>query len=650
MLRDLRHRLTYQLERLLLGGSIYRLLVIAVAIGLISLTAGLLKFEWETVEGAQQTQDDGVAADIWWAFLRMTDPGYLGDDSGTVVVTIATVVTICGYVLFMGALIAIMTQWLNATIDRLEQGLTPIVRKRHVVVLGWTERTPEILRELVLSGTRLRRFLRRVGARRLVIAVLAEQVSHELMVGLRERLGKGFARSEIILRSGDPLRIEHLRRVDYARAGVIIIPGEEHVGAGEADVDAQTVKVLLTIGRFAAQDGARQMPSVVAALRDSRKVQVARSAYPKGDIGTLAVDAVIGRMLAQSLRHPGLTYVLDEVLTQTFGSELYLREFADLVGRPVHSLATTFADAVVLGVLRGHGATTTPLLNPGPDVVVEEGDRLVLLADDYEVHRRRDPPAPPAPSQPQVKPSAHNPRRLLVLGWNHLTPDMLFELDQHGEASEVVVMSTVAISARQRRLEQTDAVPNHLALTQLDGDCTVPKDLDEVDVASFDDVLILGTDRLSSPEDSDARTLLVQHLAREAVTAAGSKTRILVELHDPGNAALFDDDDTEVLASGEVVSHLLAQMALRLELGLVVDRLFGPGGQEIAFVPAADYGLTDGETVDFDRLIVLAAARGEIALGARIVSGVVLNPPRDRSYRLGVDDAVVVMRTVADGG
>jgi hypothetical protein len=39
---------------------------------------------------------DDTAGAIWWSFLRLSDPGYLGDDEGVVSVTISTVVTVQG--------------------------------------------------------------------------------------------------------------------------------------------------------------------------------------------------------------------------------------------------------------------------------------------------------------------------------------------------------------------------------------------------------------------------------------------------------------------------------------------------------------------------------------------------------------------------
>ena len=91
------NRVRFQVERLVLRGAHYRLLVIAAAIGIIAVFAGLLVYGYSG-------SFESPAQAIWWAFLRMTDPGYLGDDEGVLLRVVSTVLTVLGFVLFVGAL------------------------------------------------------------------------------------------------------------------------------------------------------------------------------------------------------------------------------------------------------------------------------------------------------------------------------------------------------------------------------------------------------------------------------------------------------------------------------------------------------------------------------------------------------------------
>ena len=136
LLRRAFNRFRFEVGQYLLRGAFYRLLIIA------SLVADHRPDGWaQRLEPVRRPRRCRSATRIWWAFLRLTDPGYLGDDQGVFRRTVSTVITVIGYVLFLGALVAIMTQWLNQTLRQLESGLTPIARDGHVLVAGWTDRT-----------------------------------------------------------------------------------------------------------------------------------------------------------------------------------------------------------------------------------------------------------------------------------------------------------------------------------------------------------------------------------------------------------------------------------------------------------------------------------------------------------------------------
>ncbi len=96
---------------------------------------------------------------------------------------------------------------------------------------------------------------------------------------------------------------------------------------------------------------------------------------------------------------------------------------------------------------------------------------------------------------------------------------------------------------------------------------------------------------------------------------------------------------------------MLAQVALRPELRAVFDELFGPGGAEIAFVPATEYGLAGGG-ITFRDIQRHLTRYGEIALGVRPApragetgNTVRLNPAHDQPWTLGPEDNLVVLTT-----
>jgi len=646
MINRLKNRAQFELEKFILRGSIHRLLFIALVIVFISIAAGLVAYF-----AAAAFDSPGTA--IWWAFLRLTDPGYLGDDEGLLLRTVSTIVTVLGYVFFMGALIAIMTQGLNENIARLQRGLTPIALKHHFLMLGWTNRTATIIEELLRSEERVKRFLELLGAKRLRVVVLAEEDPVLLVHELKERLGPLWNPRQITFRQGSALRPEHLRRVDFLRAGAIILPAGESVEDTAMTADGRTIKSLLATSRSCSGRAPDHAPLMVAEILDQKKVALAERAYG-GPIEVITSDQVVGRLIAQTVRHAGVSRVYAELLTQDEGNEIYLPTIPGLAGMRFGDAAGALPLAVPVGVVRPAGDRHESVLIPPADFELLEEDRLVVVAADYDDSRATSGGAPavrgkePPTATPVPAPDA--PRRVLVLGWNHKAPALIEEFDRYdGDRYELHVLSLIPAAERQTMVERRGAKIRHVAVRHIEGDYTSTADLGQFRLDDYTNVVLLASGRLESEQESDARTILGYLLLQEALATGLAEPEILVELMEPGNADFFHSRADEVLVSPLVLSHMLAQVALRRELRTVFDELFGAGGAEIIFRRALEYGLVDRE-IGFHDLQRAAAARGEIALGYRIDDdwegprgGVRLNPDRNERFALGDADRVVVL-------
>ncbi len=644
MLNRLKNRLKFQIEQLLLRGAHARLLFIASLVGLVAIGGGLL------VQTTDAPFEGGKTA-IWWAFLRLTDPGYLGDDEGLARRVISTALTVLGYVLFMGSLIAIMTQWLNQKIRNFESGLTPIVRRNHILILGWTNRTPAIVEELTRSEERVRRFLQLRGARGLHVVILSEDVSLERTMELRSALGPLWEARKITFRSGIPLLIEHLERVDFQNASVIILPGADFAYGSANESDTRVVKTVLSIANRQRSNGNQSLPLLVTEIFDPNKVQMAQKSY-RGVLEILASDMFITRCMAQNVRHPGLSHLFQQILSHGHGSSIYIRTFESFVDSRFGDLANACPRAVLLGVVRSHSEVFRSMLNPSGDLILESTDRFVFFAQTYE-NCEILKNLPPKQSQPQSQRVSHiqvtSNRRILILGWNHKVAPLIKEFSGYlHEQFEISILSLKPSVERESELGRTGIDQHRMGITHYEGDHTSLSDLADLDPSSFDNVVILGSDWVETQEESDARTIVGHLVLKNILEGATQKPEILVDLMDANNVRLFQDENTEVLVTPMMVSHVLAQVALRRELNVVYAELFGPGGAEIFFRPVADYGIA-GQKVSFGNLQDISVGRGEIALGVRPKNGAIeLNLAQNKTYILQeMDDLVVLVREAA---
>ena len=363
----------FQLERWLQRGAFHQLLLAAAVIVLVAVLGGLAAY--------LSTDDvfENLFDAVWWSFLRLTDPGYLGDDEGTVLRTISTIVTVLGYVLFLGSLIAIMTQWLTSTLERFEKGLSPISMQGHVVVLGWTSRTPEIVRQLLQARGRLERFLQSHDQRLLRIVVVAEDGDAQRRFRLRKYLGDAWRDRQVFLRSGSPTSSEDLQRFGLPEAAAVVIPGDEFRFGDTGASDARTVKILLNLGAILKAQATTRGPAITAEVFDPRKKKVAKRIMQKG-VEIVTGEAVVAQLLVQSIRDPRLVDVYTELLTFNDGCSPYVRAFPEFSGQHPNALNTRFDKAIVLGAIRTEEGEVVTYLSPPADFRLREGDRLVLIA------------------------------------------------------------------------------------------------------------------------------------------------------------------------------------------------------------------------------------------------------------------------------
>ncbi|MEM8558402.1 MAG: hypothetical protein AAGG50_11320 [Bacteroidota bacterium] len=636
-------RIRYVMERLLVRGVPYRLLLVALILVGIAVGGGLLAY----AIGAFDT----VGEAVWWAFLHLSDPGYLGDDEGTALRTIATVVTLLGCVFFVGALVAVMTQWLNETIRDLERGLTPIADEDHLLVLGWTSRTPVIVEELLRAEERVKRFLARRGAKRFRIVVLAEQVDLGLLDILRTRAGSYWDEHRVILRAGSPLVYDHLERAAFRRASAVILPGAAYPNASDDDTDERILKTLALIGHYVRSDAAP--PALVAEVFDKRSLGLAARVYT-GDRRMVVSDGVSGQLVAQALLQPGLAQVFTELLTFGAKNEIYVVEPPEVVGLAFGEVQARFPKAAVLGIVRPEGEGFAPMLAPPTDLRVEPGDRLAVIAEHLA---DTDPVAPTtraagSSGREAVRVAPASEHRVLMLGWSHRAPAILEALAAWpGEAVQVDLLAPESVAHRERAVVRSGYDLAGLDLRHRIGDPTVAADLAPLDLGSYTNVLLVAAAQASGAT-SDARTIYAHVLLRDLFDEAGltgdAAPAMLIELTDEDNAVLYDDDPAEVILSPLMVSHMLAHVALRRELLPVYETLFQAGGPQLRFRSAKAYGLT-GRPVGVDVLRSAAAQRGEVFLGVRLHaerarrSGVRLHPPRSFSATLTPEDDLLVL-------
>ena len=578
--------------------------------------------------GVNEDKTPSLLERFWQSLLRILDPGTFSGDAGWPLRITMLLVTLLG-VLIGGSLIGLIVAGVDSKVEQLRRGRSVVAERGHTLILGWSPRIFTLISEIVEANA---------NQRRGCIVVLASEEKPTMEEAIRERVGDTKTTS-IVCRTGDPSSPQDLviANADEARSIVALAGGEDGVA------DAEAVKAVLAV---MSSESRRTSATVVAELNEAETARALHEAS-KGNVVTVRAADVIARVTAQACRQSGLSLVWRDLLDFS-GDEIYLQIAPELQGHTYGEALLAFDTSSVIGRRAADGTIS---VNPAMETVFEPGDSVIAISADDDTVVLTGFVAEDAPDVVLSPPPPDGTDRLLVVGWSHLGPVVLRELDQFAPPG-----STVDVLADPDLVDPGELVDLDLGRLRVTYQST-GGNLDElgssVRAQQYDKVIVLGYRRGLTPPEADARSLLSLLILQQALVASssGQRPRIVTELLDARDVDLARATGADdFVVSDELSSLMLAQLAERPDLEDVFADLFDVEGSAIALQPATWY-VTSGE-VPFRRVVAAARARGESAIGYRIERGpgglpvVVLNPHKTDPVALGGGDQVVVIAPV----
>lgn len=558
---------------------------------------------------------------FWTSLLRALDPGTLTQDSHWGLRLSALVVSLGGIVL-ISVLIGILSSALQNKIGELRKGLTPVIERDHLLILGWTDNLFAIVEQLSAAHAY-------VGARgRSCIVILAEKDKVEMEDALLARLRRS-KKERIICRSGNPIDLHDLAMVNPSRAKAIIVLAPESV-----DADAEVIKTVLAL----AQMGGPPSQPIVAEIQEHKNLEVGRLAGGER-VQLLSRRTLLARILAQTSLQPGLSQAYHELLDFN-GEDVVFQAVPALTGRSFGDAQLCFDHCTLIGLRHGDGRTE---LNPPMSTGISGSDQVIVIARD-EAHVELGQAAARLVNRSQIaaKPAEHERprRRVLILGWNRNLPLIVRELDDYLARGSYILVAAQGMKVTSELKE----LAANLADCDLEFRACETTDrlgLEAVEPATFDSVIVLSYE--IGNHEADARTLITLLHLRE-MEKDGNYFNITSEMQDEKNralAAVTRVDD--FIVSSRLTSLLLAQVAHNRDVGPVFDDFFDSLGSELYLKPVTRY-VTPGP-VHYATIVEAARHQDEVALGYMVGGQVKLNPSRLDSVTLGPEDRVLVLAT-----
>ena len=630
------------------GGSSIFLSLIIITLGSF-LLIGVLR--WVTMliwpEGTSGETNQTYMGQLYTIWLALTDPGNMNQDkfaSPAYKVT-AIMAGMAGIVIF-SMLIGFITTALDQKIGDLKKGRSKVIESDHTLILGWGDRVPEIIRELVIANE---------SEDKPRVVILAEE-DKEVMDDYLALHQPDTKNTQVVTRSGKVSSLVNLDIVSVKTCKSVIILPWCTDAESQQEKDASDTRVIKTVLGLVASKREDQELNIVAELFNTRSIKIAMDITDE----VTCVDGldILAKILVQTSRSIGLSVVYNEVMSFD-GVEMYLwggEEEVDWKGITYGKVQFHFPDGIPIGLRRADGVL---LINPPIETVLEDGDDVIIIAeDDSTIDFEPQPVATPTDYELAGSASEQRIERELIVGWNPKAPIIIEQYaDYVLEGSVVdVLLPNPPDEVRERIAELQQELPG-LKLSLIDADPLKPEALMALEPFQYDNIILLSQGGVAiDPETVDSETIIILLQLRRIFDdhpEEAKNTKLISEVMDSDNMELVSRAGVnDFIVSNRLVSMLLAQVSEEPAINDVYADLFEEDGSEIYLKPASLYFKDLPGDYTYADMMLVAQKRGECCIGVKIAEheqdmsrnfGVKLIPEKTTSYKLAPDDRLIVV-------
>ncbi|KAH0993234.1 hypothetical protein GBA52_004717 [Prunus armeniaca] len=599
-------------------------------------------------------KDDSLAECLWLSWTYVADSGN-HTDSEKIGERLVSVSISFGGMLIFAMMLGLVSDAISEKFDSLRKGRSKVVEQNHTLILGWSDKLGSLLNQLAIANESL-------GGG--IVVVMAERDKEEMELDIA-KMEFNFKGTSVICRSGSPLILADLKKVSVSKARAIIVLAED----GNADQsDARALRTVLSL--TGVKEGLRG--HIVVELSDLDNEVLVK--LVGGDlVETVVAHDVIGRLMIQCARQPGLAQIWEDILGFE-NCEFYIKRWSQLDGMHFEDVLISYPDAIPCGIkVASLGGKI--ILNPDDSYVLQEGDEVLVIAEDDDTYAPAPLPTVWRGSLPKDFIVPKSAERILFCGWRRDMEDMIMVLDAFlAPSSELWMFNEVAEKEREKKLIDGGLDISRLVnitLVNREGNAVIRRHLESLPLQSFDSILILADESVEdSAIQADSRSLatlllirdiqakrlpMVTHVQRGSFSQgswigemqqASDKSVIISEILDPRTKNLLSMSKiSDYVLSNELVSMALAMVAEDRQINDVLEELFAEEGNELQ-IRQADLYLREGEELSFYEVLLRARQRREVMIGYRLANAerAVINPPsKSERRRWSVKDAFVVI-------
>ena len=246
-------------------------------------------------------------------------------EAGVLLVIVCMVIVILGMVVFTGAVIGYVSNWISGFIDRANSGDSKLYLSGHVVMINWNTRASEIINDFMYLQKR----------QKIVVlvpqdkAIVEKEISERLSETIEQEKRNGTPiknKLTVIVREGETHSTKQLNDIGLALAKSVIILDTtgtktvckydrserlDKIGAGNSN----TIKTLVQVAQITSDESSADDQQIIVEVGDSwtysvvNRIIAHKMRKGKCNIVPVSVDLVLGQIFAQFSITPELNSV-----------------------------------------------------------------------------------------------------------------------------------------------------------------------------------------------------------------------------------------------------------------------------------------------------------------------------------------------------
>jgi len=611
-----KNKIHYWFDNLMSGGTISLILLLAAITFIVVAISG---FFTSLLDGGEH---GNIFQSMWLSLMHAIDAGTIaGDDTGNIFfIILMSIVTLCG-LFITSMLIGVISTGLEDKMTSLRKGHSLVLERNHVIILGFNENALNIVRELIIANE---------NQKKCSIVILDDKDKTEMEDLINQRI-PDTKTTRIICRSGNIDNIADISICSPETCRSIIVNAEN---------DFMSIKAVLASATIL-ENNNNNSAYITALIHSKENVEAARIAG-NGRAEIFFYQSSIAKIMAHTCRQPGMSSVFTSLLSYE-GNEIYVEHIPSVIGKTLAQANLLFANSVVIGLV----SNNKPILNPPANTVINETDKLIIIAEDDGISIPQSKLA--SIKTEQFAPETNNSsvlQKTLILGCNELVSQIITELDAYVESGSSIVVAAENENNLNQFLPQQGEIKN-IKIEAKACDIFDRTILEQITEQKPDNILIL-TNKDDNDDEADSKTLLLLLQLRDIAHKNNLRFAITSEMRSVENQELAQVTKvTDFVISSNITALMMTQISQTREQFTILEDLLSDEGSELYMKNISRY-VKCNEPVNFFTICASANRYNEIPVGYKKIRDngefdIVINPQKNQNIIFNNNDSLILI-------